>query len=682
MALQVNDATAFIDRTTGLVASNSDYACCFWCQLPGAISGSEYVTAWFVSDSPDYVGMFGYDSAPSHIRMSLDVDSAFGGAVTTERVLGATQRAHLAYRRSGNNHFFYFNGVLVGSVSHNITGLTFNYMAIGNDGFSAFPGPMIIWDFKEWNDDKSIGVIQAEMVSVGAVASPTNLVTYTPLDTNLNDVSGNGNHWSGAGNFEFVDQPALPSNMTAGAAVPLSITLAEQTIERAVDESEIGLPLWYTYTNSTARDQVISVGHWGDLTAGGYAPDAAMYFTEDLNNSQVVDSFSEGSFYFPVPAGQQVWIEFRSNPIPTTIAPSTLHLKTLRGPEGPAQVGDIFIRSASFSGGPDIEEVGLTGLPGGFVRPTESEIVGYIPQFITGESGDILPTSGRMLFADEAGTRDGFPFPLGAGFGYWFYLFDGDFNVLTRVSMVSDNLPPLNRTHLPTEKFYLLGRILGGQVQYATVDADGNKSAVTTIASGAGGATALAANNAETYLYLAVGGAIKRWNLNTLTFDSNLAAAVAGYVVTDLLVLEDDTILACYFKSSVTRDVFVRHYNASGTLLDTYTFTLSATMTSVHPRLGYSSVAGTFWIFNHLTTAYSDIRRIRVSDGVALITSITPDVNQSGIAQADPPIPYTSDSCPIVELRTSQEGMGGIIGPYVWWHRRRLIPDASPTVGT
>lgn len=60
-----------------------------------------------------------------------------------------------------------------------------------------------------------------------------------------------------------------------------------------------------------------------------------------------------------------------------------------------------------------------------------------------------------------------------------------------------------------------------------------------------------------------------------------------------------------------------------------------------------------FWVFNHLNiaaTASGDIRKIRLSDFAEVLTSITADVNQEDNEQADAPIPYTSDSCPIIEV--------------------------------
>ena len=63
------------------------------------------------------------------------------------------------------------------------------------------------------------------------------------------------------------------------------------------------------------------------------------------------------------------------------------------------------------------------------------------------------------------------------------------------------------------------------------------------------------------------------------------------------------------------------------------------------------AVVAAFWLLNHLgdNSGHSDVRKIRISDLAELLApTITADVWQSDNEQADPPLPYTSDSCPIV----------------------------------
>jgi hypothetical protein len=187
---------------------------------------------------------------------------------------------------------------------------------------------------------------------------------------------------------------------------------------------------------------------------------------------------------------------------------------------------------------------------------------------------------------------------------------------------------------------------------YQTVDADGTLGPLKSLGLGGGG-RALAVNADESIVRLhrrarlqlrdpAVGVAGE-------AFLSDFAATVASHVITDILVLGDGSVVACYFKSTVTRAVFVRRYDAAGTLLNTYTFTFAATITSVAPRLGYSSDdPASFWVLNHLTTGFSDIRLIQASDGAVLQVSLTPDAVNALIEQADAPLPLTSDSCPII----------------------------------
>ena len=458
----------------------------------------------------------------------------------------------------------------------------------------------------------------------------------------------------------------VPSNTTPATAIVL---VSGTTILQQVDDSGTTYTVYYKYTNATVVDQVISIGHWGDLGGGGtYHPDCNAYLDELLNDD-VVNSFPDGSFTIPVPAGFTIWFEFEPNPS-GNFTPSNLNLKTLVGPAGTAVAGDVFIRSASMA---QFQiDAGLTGLHAGFIRATGSAIIGFVPQFITGESGDIL-ANGRSLFADEAGSRNGFP-PPNPSFGYWLYLFDGQFLQLAQTALESSNAPPGMRTHLPTQTFDVLTYGSGTSVKYGSVDATGALGTLATIANTGGLATAHAVDAARSYLYLGMrflSGAnfitkVRRWNLSTLVFDSDLFADAAGsfstrFAVTDILVLADDTVIVCLFKSS-NRSMEVRRYQGDGTLLHTYTFTFATALSFVDPRLGYCSQADAFWVLNHLddfseSGGFSDVRKVQVS-GTELIVSITPDVNQSDNRQADPPIPYTSDSCPIIELRATQAGSG------------------------
>lgn len=437
----------------------------------------------------------------------------------------------------------------------------------------------------------------------------------------------------------------IPPNITAATA----IAITEGITTQQVDDAGVAHIVYYKYTNNTLSDQVISLGYWGILGGGGYRPLVHVYKNVDFLPANFIHTgLVNGSWSLPIPAGWTYWfrVNFAGNPIP-----ANLNLKFLIGPSGTGLAGNVFIRIASIQQW--MIDAGLTGLQGGFIDAISSAIVGFKPQFIAGEAGDILPTSGRMLFVDEYGSLAGFP----PGASEYVYLFDKNLSTIITsfpLDFIAFVGSGLIRTHLPTEKFYIATNEFNN-FNYRTVDVNGILGPLKPVTDFGTGTNALAVNNAETVMYIShspsSAALIKRWDMIGNVFLTDLTASLADHRITDLLVMPDDTIIACYFKTTTPRDCFIRRYNSAGILLNTFIFVYSTTLTSTDPRLGYSADTNTFWLLNHLSSGYGDIRKIRISDGVALVTSLTPDSLQGAIEQANPPLPHTSDSCPVIELR-------------------------------
>lgn len=468
-----------------------------------------------------------------------------------------------------------------------------------------------------------------------------------------------------------------PPNLTTTTA----LTLTEGLTTQQVDEGGVVFNVFYKYANATDEDEVISLGVWG-VFPPGYRPFIRVWVDED-QNVMVHESFANGSFTLPIPAGFTYWFEVRRTSGNTTPANLSIlfQIETVNNPDA----GVIFISSASIS--EDNLAGGLTGLHGGFIDTDLEEIIGFVPQFVTGEGGDILPTSGRLLYGDEFGSG-----PLadvyGAAGPVWaLYMFDGDFNELKRFTFVSPSGAPLIRTHFQSEKFYVYAPSIGSNVPtYVTVDQDGVVSDVFSVGTGDGlRATAIAASLNEDIIYIGkrsgTVGEIERWDVASETFLSELATALTDRLVIDLLVMNDGTIISGEFKTTATRDIRVRRYSPDGTVLNTYTPTFSSGLTDVTPRLGYStSNEDAFWLFSHLDTAYNDFRLVQFSDMTELKSFEIPNVFQQEVETDEPIIPTTSDSCPIVELAVAGGASGGaaglgVIGPLAWVEFPRRIPS-------
>lgn len=453
----------------------------------------------------------------------------------------------------------------------------------------------------------------------------------------------------------------VPPNITSATAIALTSPTVVNNMQ--VDDSGTTYNVWYKYTNTTNEDQIVSMSAWGAVISAGaiYKPSVFVYLDPD-ENVFVHATFAHGCFsLMPITPGTTYWIKIQ-NTGSLTYTPALLSFRFLITLKEAPVAGRVFIRAASMNQWL-IDDVGLTGLGGAFIDTASESVTGFIPQFITGEMGDILPTSGRMLFSDEFGSRA--PFPAE---GYNVYLYDADFGTIAAFDFPTSGTGAI-RTHNPTEKFYICTSASSGSgFKYRTVDANGALGTLNTLTSPGGTISAIAVNNAETVMYVtrvSAGEPIKRWDLVGLTYLSDLVAGVAGHRVTDMLVMPDDTIIACYFKTGAPRNCYVVHYATNGSVIDTYTFTFNGPLSSVNPRLGYASDADpAFWMLNHLATTigapsrvegYADVRKIRVNTGAEIVMSLTPDVQWESGNTTDPPIPHSSDSCPIIEMRTVNE---------------------------
>jgi hypothetical protein len=464
---------------------------------------------------------------------------------------------------------------------------------------------------------------------------------------------------------------APPINIDAANAIDI-LSLPFSSTQN-VHDAGITYTVWYKYTGSVPNE-VIGFRFYGIINggAGTYRP-----FTTVFSGPVDFIGSTGNNLNSQLPINIGTTYYFRITPNAGNPNPAILNIDLIRAPQNAVLAGDIFISAASIT--PSQIAVGFTGLPGGYIRTTTQQIVNFQQFFIPGEQGDILP-NGIMLYVDEFSVLSPPPPPpLG---NYWLNLYDANFVLLTRVVFYSPITPPLVRTHNPSNKFYVLDPGGSGNfIHFANVT-DGGVISARTPLTGFQGATALAVNNAENVLYIVGVGSslnsnIKRWSIPGSTFLSDLSAIVVGYKVTDILVLSDDTIIASYFKSTTPRSSYAVHYNTAGTVLNTYAPIFGATLTSINPRLGYSANSPeAFWFFNHLTTGFSDIRLIRVSDGVELVTSLTPDSTNTQIEQINPPLTVTSDSCPIIEIRESVVPVGTII------IIKTTVPSSNPTVFT
>jgi len=308
MAVQLNDVTAIINATANLVQGSSDYCCCFWYQPLGQSTAPDYLAplALINAGYTAWTGVF-TDPTVSTGAHIINTSNGVSEVSTMGSLITTNQIAHIGYRRFGTTHQFLHNGYIVGTATLNIAAVTFVNMLLGNDGSGVVPFGLRFWDFKEWTTSKSVGTIRTEMATYGAVADSLNLRRFTPLATDLLDDSGNGNDWSGAGNFEFVANPSLPQNVSPATAISVSSLPYTDSIPETYN-----LPLWYLRV-PVADESYLGAFGFGGL--GTYTPIALAW-----TNGGTVE-WPDPAFQaiginvpieYPVIPGQNFYTEFRS----------------------------------------------------------------------------------------------------------------------------------------------------------------------------------------------------------------------------------------------------------------------------------------------------------------------------------------------------------------------------------
>lgn len=449
-----------------------------------------------------------------------------------------------------------------------------------------------------------------------------------------------------------------PTNIDDATAIAL---VPGTTVVQRVDDAGTTYTVVYKWANDTGDDQVLFVWPYNeDFPSGsGYRPQMEVYEGPAPVDEFITFNYPMGAVGLPVGAGKTLYFWIFDD-IGADTDPSNLTIRTELGVRfdvaGVVVPGTLLIPGASTDSS-IVEHLEIAGFFAGVIDPDASAITGFVPEMAAGEAGDIFPTTGRIVMVDEFGAT-GTPAD-----DYFVCIYHPTtFALLTQTSLASSSTPPDGRMHVPSERYYLLRHMGGGATFLCYVEADGTLTELHEIETVSGADLCLAVNNDETIAYIGNGfpqGPIKAWDMVGETLLANFAAQVNQYYVTDLLVLPDDAVVACYFRRATffggVNQVFVRCYESDGSTRWTYTPVLAAGLTSTNPRLGYSADATKVWFFAHLVTGRSDIRSVAVADGSELVASITPDVIETDDEDGTQEIPYSSDSCPILELRVFAE---------------------------
>jgi hypothetical protein len=641
--------TALLKRTTGIVPASSNYSCILWVKTSGSFASLYRAYFAQLDSAAAYTRWAGLFSHPNLNDAYTEVQNGGGILGTTAITLTIDKYYPIGYTRSGTTQNFYGNGIFIGSITSDLSAVTFAEQYLGNDTFS--DGASRILGFREWDKAKDLAGLITEWNSPVAVDTG-NLWSDTPLITDGLDISGNGRHWTSVGAVSFVSGPTqLPlTNITEGTAYVIP-SLPFEIVQVVKDSGGTTRSSYFKYTG-VVEDGIVGFWAYGDATGSVATPyKPRLRFDIDDTSTNLGETDGNKMTQLPIILGRTYFL--RAYVLSGTPTSSSLYLSILRAPDNlPAPDDSIFIRAASIFSW--FIAAGYTGLGAGYITTADGVIQGFIPQLQVGEGGDYLPDTGEILFSDEFINPGNL------------VLYTSNFTIIATIPYVWSQNHPVIRTHRESKKFYVgnKGQSPSVLTEYVTVDALGNIS--SPVVMGSFGMTAIAANVDESIVYVAGRGIsanspIKQWDVGSSAFIADLAAGVSGHIVTDLLVMSDGKIIALYHQASID-SIFARIYNTSGTILNTYTPTIGPT-TFTSPRLGYADDDSiSFWVFMHRSDGFSDFRNVRVSDVVELNTQASPSSDYFEIEpSADPEFRFvTSDSCPFVLVLNQEDNTGTI----------------------
>lgn len=429
------------------------------------------------------------------------------------------------------------------------------------------------------------------------------------------------------------DYPNQLMITAATITLPFSVTVNDSL---ATDNAPA--ELWYKYV-PVASDIEISIFPFQSLAV---LPAVAVFAGVVFYAPDPWPLNGGGAYAFGVPyqvpcaVGQAIYVRLR----PISGTTTTLDIESFV-PSATA-VGDILVPDDS--DGFSAAVLGsTTGLPKTFIYP-----------FRAGEGGDVLPVSGIVIAGGIDSTVSTYSADLGTVLGSYVSPF------------VSAQLISIRTNQ--DDAFYVgwPGALVHAQVHVLDIHA----LLVATIGPFATtGLKGAAPNRAETILYYhgqtGAGNAVQRWDIVNNVALTDLAPTIATYFANrPLLVLADDTILMTYARVAPSVDTFVRRYDATGTVLNTYNF--GTTNRQDFQLASALDDPTSFWVWLKLLDGISRFSNLRTADGAVLTTF---DVVQfeEGVYQATPtatPVRYGhSESCPFLLLRAIITPPSPVVGP-------------------
>ena len=407
--------------------------------------------------------------------------------------------------------------------------------------------------------------------------------------------------------------PSIPFNLTTTA-----------------NDAGVTYTLWYKYV--APADEVLGVFGWG--TGTGYTPLTIVSelfggFPDQSPEDRYYPSGQNLPVQFHARAGKTYYFEFRHTGV--AAASSTLVIDIVR------HVGQVYPAESLMI--PD----DTWSLPGAILSPTTGEVLKFVLNFWSGESGT-SSLDGTILTEDyNTGVLK---------------LLDGQLNLIANIPILSLgsgtglSLGEIFALELTTPKFYVTKS--GGGLIKATIYTVSKTgiigSTIWTLPDA--GLVSIGVNQAETIAYITgqatSTGKVKKWDLinNIMLADHPTPAGQSA-----VMVLKNDNVVIGTFNGT-THIVTISEYNSADSLLHSYTFTNKR---SLRFKAAADNPLSIWCWFEDQSPYMSNFVKLRLSDGVHL-QDFTRTVYESGTSEffpitANPPDRFGhSFSCPIFLL--------------------------------
>lgn len=595
MALQSDDNEG-ASRNSGIAASNADYTTLFWYKPRTGSSGGRvlFLLVNGVATYTQWIAIYALSGAPNSIFLDIG-DGGVSVAQSSAFAITVDKPVPIAYVRSGNDHRLYIEGLLVATITHDVSAFSLTELTISNDTGPTRANEM--QGFKEWDTALTLAELIVEW-NLLAATKTSNLWSEIPLSSDLNDISGNARHLSAIGAPTFVTSATqVPLTNTSGAA-SVDITLGEEYIQVNNNGSGASVGLGYKYTGAAGE---LVFGIWG-VGDPDYLPVFNVY--EDSAWTIIYNSISN----YPR----------RPIEIPILVDQDTLYIRIVQNSGNP--VGSLYLKTQSFTqqaapaGSILINDAG-SGPSVALLDGSNGDPLQLRNGFVPGEIASILQDELRMIHQDINNPGD-------------FVIHNTQ--LIPIATVVATNPGQFERaTGNRDDRFYLISNTSPagiGDTDLQIFDKDGTLIDTQTLASTAATSLGLAVDNVNDIMYYAAataGAPIKRWSVSSQAFLSDLVAGIANYIPVAILWMNGDTILVAYNHNTTASLSQVLHYSSAGATLATFNTQFSDRIgADFHIAYDFPNVNPDthFWAWIKIANGLSRFMRIRLSDGVIVTT--------------------------------------------------------------